>query len=113
MDAACHFAAELRYSTAQHGPLEVAALGAARVLIADISLPGGGVEPSQNRAADAFSEGDRAITPLSSARDGFSAGLLPESRLMSMNPFREWGGDQPGIGDRGMSNLCLQAKQVT
>jgi len=32
---------------------------------------------------------------------------------MSMNPFREWGGDQPGIADRGMSNLCHQANQVT
>jgi hypothetical protein len=61
----------------------VLALGAAKVLIAAFTLIGGGIEPSQNLAANAFSRRRYPITILFSARYEFSPGLLPNWRVPS------------------------------
>jgi len=50
-----------------------------KVLIATFTLIGGGVEPRQNLAANAFSRRRSPLAILFSARYGFSPGLLPKS----------------------------------
>ena len=65
--------------TTQHTSGGVPALGAAKVLIATFTLIGGGVEPRQNLAANAFSRRRSPLAILFSARYGFSPGLLPKS----------------------------------
>ena len=64
--------------TTQHTSGGVPALGAAKVLIATFTLIGGGVEPRQNLAANAFSRRRSPLAILFSARYGFSRGLLPK-----------------------------------
>ena len=75
--------------TTQHTSGGVPALGAAKVLIATFTLIGGGVEPRQNLAANAFSRRRSPLAILFSARYGFSPGLLPKCRQAFADPSSE------------------------
>jgi hypothetical protein len=60
-----------------------------KVLIATFTLIGGGVEPRQNLAANAFSRRRSPLAILFSARYGFSPGLLPKCRQAFADPSSE------------------------